>query len=185
MVFIAFGDEKKMICRFLLIMLLCLFSINCYKAEKPKKVFIVKVPPFYNDNVSEEENFYRYKKFLFPNTKTPSPIPKGLPNDDSLLFISINKNNKIQLNNESVESASELKNRLIEIFQVRKENKVYVENSKKIVKAVGIKAEESIKYGDFIKVVEAIYESDAEPIVLLFENDARPKLFKSKTNLNK
>lgn len=170
--------------KIVLSIILCCLFISCSKTPQTEQtVIFVKVPPIYNDKFSQEENYYRFRHFLFPQEEIPNPIPEGLPNDDSLLFVSIDKNCKIKLNSENTGDVSEIrlfKERLKNIFQERKEAGVYETHKWKVVKAVGIKANTSIKYGDFIKVVEAIKQSDADPIVLIFENNARPK---SKFNL--
>lgn len=170
--------------KFILIILCCLFLGCSNIRQTEQKIFVVKAPPIYNDKLSREENYYRFRHFLFPQEEIPNPIPKGLPNDDSLLFVTIEENDKITLNSQDLGSISEtqfLKARLAEIFQEREKVGVYETESRKIVKAVGIEAAHSIKYGDFINVIEAIKQSGAEPIVLLFEDDARPKF---KTNLS-
>ncbi|MDQ3130391.1 MAG: hypothetical protein M3Q99_06475 [Acidobacteriota bacterium] len=115
---------------------------------------------------------------MFPQQEIPNPIPKGLPHDHSLLIISIDESGKLTLNSENEGNVSDtnfLMTRLSKIFREREETGVYEPGKWKIVKAVGIKAARSIKYGDFIKVVEAIKQSGAEPIVLLID-EAKPKI---------
>ncbi|MGI8668374.1 MAG: ExbD/TolR family protein [Aridibacter sp.] len=165
--------------KIVLSIILCCLFVSCSKTPQTEQtVIFVKIPPIYNDKLSQEENYYRFRHFLFPQEETPNPIPEGLPNDDSLLFVSIDKNGKIKLNSENTGDVSEirfLQERLTKLFQERKEAGVYETHNWKVVKAVGIKADSSIKYSDFMKVLEAVKQSGAEPIVLLFENDARPK----------
>lgn len=132
-------------------------------------VIEVKVPPILDKKLSTEERFWRYEKFLNPNLKIPSPIPKGIPNSCGFLHISIEIDGLIILNSEisgNLENTDVLKSRLEDIFRQRTLNGVYVEGSDKIAKSVVIKASASTKYGDFIKVLTAIKESGAEPIVL-------------------
>lgn len=172
--------------KIILLSIFCFLFINCSENPKTEQdFFIVKVPPIYNDKLSEEENYYRFQHFLFPQEEIPNPIPASLPNDDSLLYVSIDENGKIKLNSQDIGDISNtklLKEKLTMIFLERKKNRVFESDSQKVVKAVGIKSDLSIKYGDFIKVVEAVNQSNADPIVLLFDNDARPKL---KINENK
>ncbi len=163
---------------FLLITVFCLF-INCSKKDLPEQtVIIVKVPPIYNEQLSREENYYRFQRFLFPQLEMPNPIPKGLPNDDSVLFVSVNEKDEIELNSQkagTVSRTDSLTSWLAHIFSEREKQSMYEPGNRRIVKVVGIKTAPSVKYGDFMKVVEAIKQSGAEPIILLFNDDTKPK----------
>ncbi len=166
--------------KFVLFVVVGCLIINC-SVEKPleQTVIVVKVPPFYDEKLSREENYYRFQHFLFPQLEIPNPIPKGLPNDDSVLFVSVDENGKVKLNSQdagSVSKTNSLTMQLAEIFREREKNGVYEPGNWKIVKAVGIKTAHSIKYSDFIEVVEAVKRSGAEPIVLLFNDDTKPKV---------
>jgi biopolymer transport protein ExbD len=164
---------------FFLIIFCCLL-LSCSKNQQIKQnIIIVKVPPVYDEKLSREENYYRFQHFLFPQMEIPNPIPKGLPNDDSVLFISVDENGKLELNSQDagdVSKTNSLTMWLAEIFREREKNGMYEPGNWKIVKAVGIKTAHSIKYGDFMKVVEAVKQSGAEPIVLLFNDDTKPKV---------
>jgi biopolymer transport protein ExbD len=61
---------------------------------------------------------------------------------------------------------NKLKYRLKSIFQERTSNGVFEAGSNKTVKAVSIKAPFSIKYSAFIKLVDSVKESGADPIIL-------------------
>lgn len=167
------------ICKFFSLIFICALFMNCStKTPLEQTVIIVKVPPFYDNNLSREENYWRFQKFLYPQQETPNPIPKGMPNDNSVLFVSVNQDGKIQLNQQKIGSVSDtnfLRSYLAHIFSEREHNGMYEPGNWKIVKAVGIKADNSVKYDDFIKVVEAVKQSGAEPIVLLFNDDTKPK----------
>ena len=168
----------------LVIIILCCLLLSCSETQQTEQnIIIVKVPPFYNEKLSQEENFWRFQKFLFPQIEIPNPIPKGLPNDNSLLFVLMDEKGKLTLNSQDAGNVSEtrfLTDRLSALFQESEKAGAYEPGNWKIVKAVGIKTAHSIKYGDFIKVVDAVKQSGADPIVLLFDDDARPKF---KTNL--
>lgn len=154
--------------------------LNCSKNQQMEQnIIIVKVPPIYDEKLSREENYYRFQHFLFPQLEIPNPIPKGLPNDDSVLFISVDENGKIELNSQKMGSVSKtdsLTLRLAEIFWEREKNGMYEPGNWKVVKAVGIKTAHSINYGNFIEVIDAVKRSGAEPIVLLFNDDTKPKV---------
>lgn len=169
----------------ILIIFSCLF-VSCLKTQRTEQtIIIVKIPPIYNDKLSRGENFYRFTHFLYPQEEIPNPIPKGLPNYDSLLHILVDEKGKITINSQDVGNISNtkvLQDKLTKLFQERKEIGAYEPNSRKVVKAVGIKADSSTKFGDFMKVLEAIKRSDAEPIVLLFDNDALTKAYRFSTS---
>ncbi len=153
--------------------------VNCSKKELPEQtVIIVKVPPLFSEKLSREEKHWRYQHFLFPQINIPNPIPKGLPNDDSVLFVAIDENGEIELNSKkagSISKTDSLTSWLAHIFSERDKNNMYEPGSRRVVKVVGIKTAPSVKYGDFVKVVEAVKQSGAEPIVLLFNDDTKPK----------
>jgi biopolymer transport protein ExbD len=181
-------------CNFFLLLAGCFLLINCSEELPPKEnileqsVVIVKVPPFYDHQLSRAENHRRFDSFLFPleeipdsipTKKTPAVIPETLPNYDGLLFVSIDETGKLKLNSENEGDVAEtkfLKERLTALFREREKAGVYQPGNWKVVKAVGIETAHSIKYGDFIKVVDAVRQSGADPIVLLLDDDARPKL---------
>ncbi len=157
----------------LAIILLSISFLGCSKTPvKEEEYIIVKVPPIVDKSLSTEENFWRFNHFLFPQEPIPNPIPKGLPNYDALLFVTLEKNGNIKINSEingNIQNTDILSQRLKEIFREGKENNVFEANSTKIVKAVGVQAPVSTKYGDVLKLLNAIKESGAEPIVLLID----------------
>jgi len=168
-----------------LLIIACLFFASCSQKgflEKSsvenfgeKQIIIVKVPPFYDDKLSRNGNYWRYRHFLFPQVEIPNPLP-NLPYDQNLIFVSVAENGKIKFNgSEDMRSVSDtdyLKSYLAEIFLQREKDGMYEPGNRKVYKAVGIKTAHSVKYGDFMKVVSAIEESGADPIVLLFDDDA-------------
>lgn len=163
---------------FILMLTMCLL-VNCSGNKSPEQtVIVVKVPPVYNEKLSRAENYWLFQHFLFPQQEIPNPIPKALPNDDSVLFVSVDGNGNIRLNLEAagdVLKTDALTSRLAYIFSEREQNGVYESGNWKTVKVVGIKTAPSIKYGEFMRVVEAVKQSGAEPIVLLFNDDTKPK----------
>lgn len=159
--------------------ILCCLLLSCSENQQTEQnIIVVKVPPFYNEKLSQEENYWRFQHFLFPQEEIPIPIPKGLPHDHSLLVVSIEETGKLTLNSEvegNMSNTNFLMTRLSNIFREREEGGVYEPGKWKIVKAVGVKAAHSIKYGDFIKLIDTIKQSGADPIVLLLD-EAKPKV---------
>ncbi len=173
--------------KILVTLLLSIYFLGCSKTQIEKvEYIIIKVPPILDKSLSKEENFWRFHHFLFPQEPIPNPIPKGLPNYDALLYITLEKNGDIKINSEingNIQNTEILSQKLKRIFQERKENNVFEPNSHKVVKAVGIQAPLSTKYGDVLKVLSAIKKSGAEPMVLLI--DGYPIKAIAKLNLEK
>lgn len=146
--------------------------------QEAKEIIVVKIPPLYDKKLSPEENYWHFQHFLFPQVEIPNPIPKGLPNDDGLLYLSLENGGQLKLNSEDEGNISDTKfltERLRTIFQNREKNGVYEPYNWKVVKAIGIRATSSTKYYDVLKAVDAVKQSGADPIVLLFD-DALPNM---------
>lgn len=148
------------------------FAFVSFSPEKevPMHVFYVKVPPYFDEKTSDEERFWRIQKLIFPQTEIPNPIPEGLPNFCGFLYVSLEQDGKIKLNSQTIgaeiSNLTPLTEDLAEIFRQREENGVYEENSDKVVKVVIVKVPLSTKYGDFMKIIDAVKASGAEPIAL-------------------
>lgn len=139
------------------------------------EVIVVKVPPQalsikITDNPHLEEDYWRRRKFLFPQTKIPNPIPKeGIPNDDSLLTVTLENDGKIRINQSTVADLSNvqaLQAVLENNFRAREQNKVFEPDSQKTLKIISVRAGLSSKYEDVIKVIRAVKLSGADPIIL-------------------
>ncbi len=106
-----------------------------------------------------------------------SPLPiRGLPNDDTFVFVSLEKDGITKINQQNygtVEDTAPLLEKLSEIFADRERDGVFEEDSNKIAKAVMVKATRSDKYGNVVKIVDIVKSSGADPIVL--QIDELPK----------
>ncbi|MGI8556480.1 MAG: hypothetical protein ACR2LT_09025, partial [Pyrinomonadaceae bacterium] len=120
---------KNKFYKYLFLVIFCFWISACSEYQKlqedsrnqdtKEKIIIVKVPPFYDDKLSREENFWRYDSFLFPIENVPNSlskdsvypkrIPKGLPSYDALLVVSISEDGKLKLNFEDAGNISETK----------------------------------------------------------------------------
>lgn len=131
--------------------------------------FLVRIPPPVDRRADEQEKFWQFQKILFPRQEAPDPISEGLSNSDALLIISFEKDQSIKINSENCGSLFDLepsKKRLREIFQYREKNAVIDRENHKPIKAVMIKAPLSAKYGEVEKIIDALKENGADPIVL-------------------
>lgn len=102
------------------------------------------------------------------------------------LIAAVDKDGKLLLNNEymgnisdhgmkhqdmgAVTDTTKLETMLTRIFKERENNGVFREGTNEVEKMIYIKASKSTKYGDFIKLVEALKTSGAEPIGVQIDN---------------
>ena len=90
------------------------------------------------------------------------------------LVVAINKDTRaITLNNEAagdVNDASALTGKLEEIFKQREINGVFREGTNEVEKTIFIKSPTSVRYGDVVKVIDAIKMAKAQPIGLQIDD---------------
>src|SRR5215210_2127803 len=106
-----------------------------------------------------------------PKPEDQQVVPKPNP---LTLVVAINKaDRKITLNNDPVGDVSnpaDLTNKLTEIFKGRENNGVFREGTNEVEKTLFIKSPRSIKYGDVVKVIDAVKIAGAEPIGLQIDD---------------
>jgi biopolymer transport protein ExbD len=89
------------------------------------------------------------------------------PNPSVLLVALLEKDGKLTLNREdtgTISDTKKLENKLSEIFKQRENYGVFRVGSNEVEKTVFLKVSKSSKYGDFIKLVEAVKGAGAQPI---------------------
>ncbi|MBE7516276.1 MAG: biopolymer transporter ExbD [Chloracidobacterium sp.] len=90
------------------------------------------------------------------------------------LVVGINSSDgSVTLNNEpfgSVGDTEKLTNRLREIFKQREENGVLREGTNEVEKTLFLKAPKTIRYGDVVKVIDAVKMAGASPIGLQIDD---------------
>jgi hypothetical protein len=140
------------------------------------EVIVVRIPPFRNPNYSLFQNYVLFHRFLFPSTEDYlRPIEDyagydALPNDDSLIYLTLTPNGKLLINNVPRADAVAATDVLTEVFENRAKMGVFEPESDRIVKAVGIRIPPSAKYSDLVRMVRIAKSSGAEPIVLLLDD---------------
>ena len=85
------------------------------------------------------------------------------------LRVDISKDLKTQLNGQdigSVNDTSQLSRTLVDIFQQRKERNQVNPATGELYKTVFIKAPKSVKYGEVVKVIDAVKGAGAQPVGL-------------------
>lgn len=126
-----------------------------------------------------------YKKKYEKLGEKPTMIEVKLPSEpkaDDLenvkpnpltLVVSIDKTGDLRLNMDSMGSVSEteiLMDKLTEIFKERENTGVFREGTNEVEKTVFIKASRSVKYGDVVKVVDAVKIAGSQPIGLQIDD---------------
>lgn len=90
------------------------------------------------------------------------------------LVVAINKaDRKITLNNEAagdVTNTGDLTTRLTNIFKDREAQGVFREGTNEVEKTLFIKSPRSLRYGDVVKVIDAVKQSGAQPIGLQIDD---------------
>ncbi len=117
-----------------------------------------------------EDNPYQTDPMRFevklPTIPTPEDQIVTKPNPQALVAM-LDKDGRLSLNREesgTISDSKKLENKLVEIFKERESNGVFREFSNEVEKTIFLKVSKSVKYGDFIKLVEAVRAAGAQPI---------------------
>ena len=89
------------------------------------------------------------------------------------LVVTIDNNLKINLNNEAmgdVSDTSTLSTKLSQVFKDRENNGTFREGTNEVEKTIFIKAPRSVRYGEVVKVIDAVKVTGAQPIGLQIDD---------------
>jgi|GEM_PF-100790 len=103
-----------------------------------------------------------------PSEQDPVLRPNPL-----FLLASLDRDGRLTLNNENMETVFDtrkLVDRLSLVFKERENNGVFREESNEIEKTVYVKVPGSGKYGDFVRLVEAVKLSGSDPIFIQIDD---------------
>jgi biopolymer transport protein TolR len=104
----------------------------------------------------------------------PKDQPQNVKPNPLTLVVAINRDTKgITLNNEpfgDVSDTDKLTNKLREVFKERETGGVFREGTNEVEKTLFIKSPKSIRYGDVVKVIDAVKVAGAEPIGLQIDD---------------
>lgn len=131
----------------LLVLLIIFMAISPLKPAR----FEAKVPA-----EPKEENL--------PVQARPNPLT---------LVVTVERDLALKLNNDemgNVTDTSNLSSRLSQIFKDRENNGVFREGTNEVEKTIFIKAPRSVKYGDVVKVIDAVKVAGAQPIGLQIDD---------------
>jgi biopolymer transport protein ExbD len=112
-----------------------------------------------------------------PTQRDPNEDLSKLKPNPLTLVVSIANDLSIKLNQDnmgSVNDTTPLSNKLVQVFKERKETRAYkvgmetsnVSEDEKIEKTVFVKAPRALKYGEVVKVIDAIKGAGANPVGL-------------------
>jgi biopolymer transport protein ExbD len=114
--------------------------------------------------------------FMVITPLKPSRFEAKVPAEpkDQQLVVSINRETKqVTLNNEAygdVADTEKLRNKLSEIFKEREANGVFRENTNEVEKTLFIKSPKTVRYGDVVRVIDAVKSAGAQPIGLQIDD---------------
>ncbi len=105
----------------------------------------------------------------------PKPDDQTIAKPNPLtLVVAINKaDKKITLNNEpigDVTNTAELTSKLTTIFNDREAQGAFREGTNEVEKTLFIKSPRSIKYGEVVRVIDAVKQAGAQPIGLQIDD---------------
>jgi len=104
----------------------------------------------------------------------PKDQPQNVKPNPLTLVVTINRDTKaITLNNDAfgdVSDTERLTNKLRETFKERENSGAFREGTNEVEKTLFIKSPKSIRYGDVVKVIDAVKTAGAEPIGLQIDD---------------
>lgn len=159
---------------FITALFVTLFAVwNIFNKPSPAYSIKVNIPKAFNPNFSDAE----FEDFCLQNADI-IPISAFekfgqscfvLPHNNRILIVSLDSKRDLKINSLDIgnfENLIPLTERLKAIFNERKSVGIFEENSDEIYKTVVVKAPLSTKYGDVVKVIDAVKTSGADPIIL-------------------
>ncbi|MBS1795910.1 MAG: biopolymer transporter ExbD [Acidobacteria bacterium] len=95
------------------------------------------------------------------------------PNPNTLIVFISKDGGKLRLNQDDIGDVSDtapLTGKLTEVFKDRESRGVMRENSNEVEKTVFVKAPKSVKYGEVVKIIDAVKMAGAQPIGLQIDD---------------
>ena len=138
--------------------------------EKIDQAIYVRIPPAIDFSTLSDEEIIQYRAdYFMSNTEV---IDRNIPFYNyycNTLQVWINAEGRIFFSGVefgNINNTTELVNELEQVFQNRTYHRMLAENSGEIDKKVVLVTTHSLKYGEIIKVIDAIKASGANQIVL-------------------
>jgi biopolymer transport protein ExbD len=111
-----------------------------------------------------------------PSEPDPNQDLSQIKPNPLTLVVSIAGDNNLKLNQESMGNIADtapLSQRLTSLFEQRKQTGAYRPGTQEVEKTVFVKAPRSIKYGEVVKVIDAIKGAGANPVGLQVDDLAQ------------
>ncbi|HYE64360.1 MAG TPA: biopolymer transporter ExbD [Pyrinomonadaceae bacterium] len=111
-----------------------------------------------------------------PSEPDPNQDLSLLKPNPLTLVVTISPDFRLKLNQEEMGSVNEtgpISSRLAALFQQRKEQRAYRPGTEEVERTVFIKAPRSIRYGEVVKVIDAIKGAGANPVGLQIDDLAQ------------
>jgi biopolymer transport protein ExbD len=111
-----------------------------------------------------------------PSEPDPNQDLSQLKPNPLTLVVTISSDYKLKLNQDDMGNVSDtapLSQRLVSLFQQRKETRAFRPGTEEVEKTVFIKAPRGLKYGDVVKVIDAIKGAGANPVGLQVDDLAQ------------
>ncbi|HEV7860106.1 MAG TPA: biopolymer transporter ExbD [Pyrinomonadaceae bacterium] len=111
-----------------------------------------------------------------PSEPDPNQDLSQLKPNPLTLVVTISGDYKLKLNQDDMGNVSDtapLSQRLVALFQQRKETRAFRPGTEDVEKTVFIKAPRGLKYGDVVKVIDAIKGAGANPVGLQVDDLAQ------------
>ena len=111
-----------------------------------------------------------------PSEPDPNQDLSQLKPNPLTLVVTISSDYKLKLNQDdmgNVSDTSPLSQRLVSLFQQRKDTRAFRPGTEDVEKTVFIKAPRGLKYGDVVKVIDAIKGAGANPVGLQVDDLAQ------------
>jgi biopolymer transport protein ExbD len=144
--------------------------------QKIESAFVVKIQKAYGERLSADE-IKKVEKDICRNTDLFFDRRYSFFSFDAhLVQVSIEKSGKVfgtaymRFDLREIYDIESLKSHLKPLFKEREEFPVREICSDKIMKTVLLKSSRSIKYGEVVKVIDALKSSGAEPTVLQIDD---------------
>ncbi|HMS41743.1 MAG TPA: biopolymer transporter ExbD [Pyrinomonadaceae bacterium] len=137
--------------------------VKIFELARKNKIYNIKLVVSPNDKADAKNVL----EVLLPELPRNSSAPVK-PNPLTLIA-ALQKDGKINLNNEQ-NTLDSLKARLKEVFRNREENGVFREGTNEVYKTVTVKGLRSAKYAEIAKLVDALKEAGASPILLQIDD---------------
>ena len=111
-----------------------------------------------------------------PSEPDPNQDLSQLKPNPLTLVVTISSDYKLKLNADDMGNVSDtapLSQRLVSLFQQRKDTRAFRPGTEEVEKTVFIKAPRGLKYGDVVKVIDAIKGAGANPVGLQVDDLAQ------------